>query len=592
MIFKAQTIPSPWGEGVEHRETDEGIAISVPLTRPRYRAPTLSQGRGVVFAFLLLFTMTTIASASDPTHAIAMHGTPKHDAGFTYLPYANPNATQGGTFTQCAIGTFDTLNDNTIKGKPAQGLHLLNDPLMRRVWDEPFGLYGVIAKTVTMPDDRSSITFTLNSNAQFHDGTAITTDDVQYSFDTLKTKGKPNTRNVYSTVKNVNVADKHTITFEFDDTANRETPMILAMMPIYSKAHWDAREFNSTTLDIPLGNGPYKIKSIDEGKKITFEKIADYWARKNPVHIGHYNFDQMVFDYYRDEQVALEAFKSGECDIRREANPAKWQVNYAQDDKYIREELRHSRPERTRGFIMNTRRAPLNDIRVRQALNLAFDFDWMNTSLLHGKTKQINSTFSNSILANPTNYGTANKRENLKQAADLMTQAGWPLKDNKRFELSFILNNPAEEKIALGYARDLKRLGVTLNIRTLDTSQFFGALNDYDYDIVSWRWVNSLSPGTEQSIYWGCDAANTQGSRNYAGVCDAGIDAEIGKLSNAIDYDSLTTHAKTLDKLIMDQHLFIPLYYTGVDYVARWPQINRPDRQSLYGSVMETWWRE
>jgi len=384
--------------------------------------------------FFILLLIPLAVRANEPTHAIAMHGTPKHDNNFTHLPYANPNSTKGGQFTQCAIGTFDTLNDNTMKGKPAQGLHMLNDPLMRRVWDEPFGLYGVIAKQVIMPDDRSSITFILNPNAQFHDGTPVTTADVQFSFDTLKTKGKPNTRNVYSTVKNVGVADKYTITFEFDETANRETPMILAMMPVYSKAYWIEREFDATTLDIPLGNGPYKIKSIDEGKKITFEKVTDYWARKNPVHIGHYNFDIMEFDYYRDEQVALEAFKSGECDIRRESNPAKWQVNYAEDDNYIREELSHSRPERTRGFIMNTRRAPLNDIRVRQALNLAFDFDWMNTSLLHGKTKQINSTFSNSVLANPVNFGTTNKRENLKQAADLMTQAGWRLKNGVRFD--------------------------------------------------------------------------------------------------------------------------------------------------------------
>jgi len=541
---------------------------------------------------IILLLIPFIVQANEPTHAIAMHGAPKHTADFTHLPYANPNATQGGKLTQCAIGTFDTLNDNTMKGKPAQGLHMLNDPLMRRVWDEPFGLYGVIAETVTMPDDRTFITFTINSNAQFHDGTPITTADIQYSFNTLKNKGKPNTRNVYKTVKNIEIQDKYTITFEFDDNANRETPMILAMMPIYSKAYWEGREFDSTTLDIPLGNGPYKIKSIDEGKKITFEKVTDYWARKNPIHIGHYNFDIMEFDYYRDEQVALEAFKSGECDIRRESNPAKWQVNYETDTDYIREELSHSRPERTRGFIMNTRRAPLNDKRVRQALLLAFDFDWMNTSLLHGKTQQINSTFSNSPLANPVNFGTANKRENLKQAADLMTQAGWPLKDGQRFELSLMLNNPAEEKIALGYARDLKRLGVTLNIRTLDTSQFFGALNDYDYDLVSWRWVNSLSPGTEQSIYWGCDAANTQGSRNYAGICDTQIDAEIEKLSNAVDYDALATHAKNLDEMIMEQIPFIPLYYTGVDYVARWPYINRPDTQSLYGPVMETWWRD
>ncbi len=364
------------------------------------------------------------------------------------------------------------------------------------------------------------------------------------------------------------------------------------MMPIYSKSHWETHEFDATTLDIPLGNGPYKIKSVDQGKTITYEKITDYWAKNKLVNVGHYNFDQMIFDYYRDEQVALEAFRSGECDVRRESNPAKWQGNYADNADYITEELSHSRPEHTRGFIFNSRRAPLNDIRVRQALTLAFDFDWVNQSLFHGKTKQVNSTFANSPLSSNFNFGTNNKRENLKQATELLEQAGWPLQNGQRFELSLILNNPSDEKIALAYARDLKRLGVTLNIRTLDTAQFFGALNDYDYDMVSWRWVNSLSPGTEQAVYWGCAAATTKGSRNYAGLCNPQINLMIENLTKSTDYDNLVAQAKILDSAIMNQHLFIPLYYTGVDYVARWPYINRPDTQSLYGMVLETWWRE
>lgn len=545
-----------------------------------------------LIVFTLLFTSFS-ANANEALSSVAMHGQSKHIESFTHLPYANPNATKGGTLTQCAIGTFDTLNDNTMKGKPAQGLHLLNDSLMRRAWDEPFTLHGVIAKEVIFyPDAREAVTFILDPNAQFHDGTPITTEDAAFSFETLKKKGKPNTRNVYNSVKNVILEDKYTITFEFDDTANSETPLILAMMPVYSKTYWNDKEFDATTLNIPLGNGPYKIKAIDEGKKIIYEKKVDYWAKNNPVNIGHFNFDQMIFDYYRDEQVALEAFKSGECDIRREASPAKWQVNYDKNDDYIREELNHSRPERTRGFIMNTRRAPLNDEHVRQALKLAFDFDWMNKSLFHSKAQQVDSTFSNSRLAGNYAFGTSNKRENLKQAAELMTQAGWPLKDGQRFELSLILNNPAEEKIALGYARDLKRLGVILNIRTLDTAQFFGALNDYDYDMISWRWVNSLSPGTEQSIYWGCEAANTLGSRNYSGICDEKIEKQIGSLTNSKNYEDLVRAAKELDETIMNHHLFIPLYYTGVDYVARWPYIKHPEIQSLYGMVLETWWRE
>jgi len=521
-----------------------------------------------------------------------MHGAIKHTREFSHLPYANPSAIKGGKFTQCAIGTFDTLNDNVMKGKPAQGLHLLNDPLMRRVWDEPFSVYGVIAQNISIPDDRSSITFYLNPNAIFHDGAPITTKDVDFSFKTLRDKGKPNTRNVYKLVEKTTITTDYEITFHFGKGFDRETALIIAMMPIYSKSYWETREFDATGLTPPLGNGPYKIKSVDAGKSITYEKVTDYWAKNNPVNIGHYNFDYMAFDYYRDGQVAVEAFKSQECDIRREFNPAKWQVNYDDQSEYMTEEIAHSRPEPTKGFIMNTRRAPFHDINVRRAMTLAFDFDWVNRTLLANTGKPITSTFSNSPLQGDFQFDNRDKRERLKDASRLLDTSGWPLKDGKRFEISLLLNNPQQEKIALGYARDLKRIGVILNIRTLDSAQFFGALNDYDYDMISWRWINSLSPGTEQSIYWGCGAANTQGSRNYSGLCDTNIDFKIKQLSNAKTYDDLTSHTKKLDRIVMDQYPFVPLYYTGMDYIARWPHIRHPDTQSTYGVVMETWWQE
>jgi microcin C transport system substrate-binding protein len=544
-------------------------------------------------ALLILTSLAFTSHASEPTSAIAMHGSsPMNEDDFTHLPYTNPNATKGTTLTQCSIGTFDTLNDNTMKGKAAQGLHMFNDPLMRRVWSEPFGLYGVIAKNVILPDDRASITFNLNPNAIFHDGSRITTADVNFSFESLRDKGKPNTRNVYKLVDKVTIENDKTIRFDFGEGYNQETALILAMMPIYSKTYWSTRDFDKTTLDIPLGSGPYKIKSIDQGRKITYEKVTDYWAKNNPVHMGHYNFDHMTFDYYRDEQVALEAFKSGNCDVRREFNPAKWQINYDDNGDYTREELTHSRPEPARGFIINTRRAPLNDIKVRKALSLAFDFDWMNKTLFHGKAHRVDSIFSNTKLKSNFSFNNNNKREKLKTANELLDTSQWTIKDGKRFELSLILNNPAEEKIALAYARDLKRLGIILNIRVLDTSQFFGALNDYDYDLVSWRWVNSLSPGTEQNVYWGCDAANTKGSRNYSGICNPEIETTIVKLADAKTYDDLTAHAQTLDSMIMNAYLFIPHYYTGVDYVAHQPRIHHPKNQSLYGMVMETWWSE
>lgn len=550
-----------------------------------------------LFAFIL-FTMTLPAFAAEPVSAIAMHGTPKYAGGFTHLSYANPDAPQGGTLTQCATGTFDTLNGNNIKGKPAQGLHLINDQLMQRVWGEPFSLYGLVAEKVIVPEDRSSITFILNPKARFHDGTPITTDDVAFSYETLKTYGKPNTRVVYGLVETVDTIDKQTIRFNFSDDADRETPMILALMPVLPKHYWADKEFDSTTLNTPLGSGPYKISAIDPGKKITFEKVDDYWANDLPVNRGHYNFDRMVFDYYRDEQVAIEAFKAKECDIRREFNPARWETDYTNDQGYIPESLSHSRPEWARGFIFNLRRPPMDDIRVREALSLALDFDWMNRTLFHGKAKPITSTFPNSVLAATNEQDVSDLRTRLRQADTLLKDAGWNVangkrvKNNQPLELTLILNNPDEEKIALAYTNTLRRLGVTLKIRTLDTAQFFGALNAYDYDMVSYRWINSLSPGTEQMVYWGCEAAKTEGSRNYAGICDQDIDNAATATAQAVTYDDLIEKAHTLDRLLMAQHLFVPLYYIGQDYVARWPQIRHPETQSLYGMVLETWWHQ
>lgn len=540
----------------------------------------------------LIFFCAPALQAREIAHGLAMHGDPKYNRDFSHLSYTEPSATKGGTLKQCALGTFDTLNDNTIKGKPAEGLYLINDPLMRRVWDEPFTLYGVIAKEAITPADRSSIMFILNPDAIFHDGSRITTADVAFSFETLKEKGKPNTRNVYKLVDTVEIIDDYTIRFNFNGNHDRETPLILAMMPVLPKAYWKNREFDATTLDIPLGNGPYKIASLNPGKEIIYEKVPDYWAKDLGVNKGHYNFDRMAFDYYRDVQVAREAFKSRECDVMREFNPAQWQAAYSPDEGYIMESLPHARPEKAAGFIFNTRRTPFHDVRVRQALTIAFDFDWVNSALLRGEGKPITSTFPNSSLAASTQYTAMEKRDRLRRADDLLNAAGYVLNDGKRFAFTLLLNNPAEEKIALAYARDLKRLGITMTIRTLDTAQFYGALNDYDYDMVSWRWVNSLSPGTEQAIYWGCAAAKTIGSRNYAGLCDPDIDAAITALTKSTTYDQLTARTQHLDRLIMAQYPFIPLYYMGVDNVAYWPWIHHPKTQSLYGMVLETWWRE
>lgn len=543
----------------------------------------------------------TDTQAQEANHGIAMHGTLKYPASFPHLDYANPDAPQGGKLHQAVVGQFDTLNSLNIKGNPAAGLHFMNDTLAVRVWDEPFTLYGLIAKEIIVPDDRSSITFILNTQARFHDGEPILAEDIKFSFETLKEHGKPNTRSVYKLVENVVSENAHHIRFELGDGYDRETVMILAMMTVIPKHYWEGKSFDETTLEIPVGSGPYMIESFEAGRQITYKRTPDYWANSNPVRVGHNNFDQLVYDYYRDETVALEAFQAGEYDMRREYNLTRWTQAYDTSRGFVKEEIAHSRPEPLRGFIMNTRRSLLSAPAVRKAMITAFDFEGVNARLFSNKATQVSGLFYNSALASDTKLPghDLSRRERLKAADSLLTDAGYIVKDGIRttpdgqpFELTVILAGADEEKIALDFARNLERLGIKLTARTLDTAQFMGALNDYDYDLISWRWINSLSPGSEQLIYWGCDAAETKGSRNYAGLCDQDIDDLAKQIALSTNYQELTDLAKQLDRTVMGQYPIIPLQSLGKDFLAHHPSLKRPTTTPLYGMVVETFWKE
>lgn len=569
-----------------------------------------------------------------------MHGAPKYAPDAPALDYVNPAAPKGGTLKQAVIGAFDTLNPHNIKGKPAAGLEYLYDRLAARVWDEPFTLYGLIAEKIIVPDDRSFITFVLNPAARFHDGAPITTADVAFSFETLKTHGKPNTRRVYALVDKVDIADDRTITFTLGEGRDRETVMILAMMPILPKHDWapdggPAKDFAATTLTPPVGSGPYRIASVEAGRRITYDRVPDYWARDLFVNRGQYNFDHLTYDYYRDKTVMIQAFQAGEFDLYREFDPASWINNFGQTSStgpnpaaqtpagqnYITAEIPHQRPESVRGIIFNTKRPLFQDRDIRRALALAFDFDWMNTTLFHGKARRIDSTFPNTDLAAPAQITAAEQallapyaanlppqlwplpapeslRERLKLADKLLTDSGWVIKDGKRvnaqtgapFAFTVTMTEPELEKIMLAYAGTLRKLGIDLTIRSIDSAQFVGILSAYDYDALAYRWVNTLSPGTEQQIYWGCAAAETEGSRNYARICTPAIDALAAAVATARTRDELTLYIHALDRAIMSESLFIPLYYIGVDYAAHSPRLKRPDTTPVYGMVVESWW--
>ena len=553
-----------------------------------------------LFLFFVFIILSTPVWAND--FGIAMHGKPLLKAGDSFS-YANVSAPQGGTLKQSVVGSFDTINPFTLKGKAAQGLNLFYDRLTIRSWDEPFTLYPLIAEHIEIPDDRSSITFTLNKKARFNDGSPITSDDVLFTYALLKEKGRPNMRTVYKLIKRAEIKDKQTITFYFGEGYNRETAMIVAMMPVLSKRYWSTKNFDQTSFEIPVSSGPYLIDSIDEGRQIIFEKNKNYWAKDLPILRGLYNFESISFDYFRDDSVAFEAFKSGDIDIRNEIDPAQWQSSYdgarvasGQIQKY---EIPHGRVERMWGFIFNTRHAPFDNVNVRKALSLALDRPWLNRNLFHGQYKLTNSFFANSDLAyTPPATKILTMRQNLIQADQLLKSENYIIQNGKRIHkdtkvplrFEILIGSPEDEKIALAYKRTLAKLGVVASLRSLDSTSFRDRMIRYNYDMLLYFWQNSLSPGTEQALNFSCAAAKEEGRFNYSGICSEDIDALVYALPDVKTRDELIEHAKELDKQLLESYIAIPLFHAGFDRIAADKRIGFPKRPALYGTVLESLW--
>ncbi|MGB0718878.1 MAG: extracellular solute-binding protein [Bdellovibrionales bacterium] len=544
-----------------------------------------------------------------------MHGAPKYGPQDTHVEYADPNAPKGGSLKTAAIGTFDTINPYAIKGKAALGLNLVYDRLMARVWDEPFTMYPLIAERYDMPEDRSSITFTLNPKARFHDDAPITADDIIFSFETLRDFGRPNMRRVYKLVKSVTKQEDGSIRFDFGDGYDRETALIIAMMPVLSKASWQGQDFDSTTLDKKNLNGPYRIKNIDAGRSITYQRIPDYWAKDLLPNKGHYNFDEITYDYYRDDNVAFEAFAAGDLTLRREGDSAKWDTIYdfpaVQSGETVKTAFDHGRPQPARGFIFNTRRPPFDDINVRHALSLVLDRNAINALLYNGEKRLIKSYFPNSPFSSmhpDDNQDLGDQqtdpdfrqdaREQMRHAATLLKQSGWAIengqqtKNDKTLSFELLLQTPEDEKLALHYAQSLKRLGIDLRIRVTDSADFLRRLNAYDFDMVLHDWQSSLSPGTEQLLYWGCAAATQPGRFNYAGICDPDIDAAATSVADTKTRVELVETMRKLDAKLLAGYYMVPLFYNAQDYIAYDRHIHAPQTTPLYGPVLETWWME
>lgn len=567
---------------------------------------------------------------AERVNGISMHGAPKYGADFSQLDYVNADAPKGGTLRLAKTGSFDTLNNNIITGTTAEGLEHLNDRLMQRVWDEPFTMYGLVARGIEVSDDRSHVTFYLRPEARFHDGTPMTAEDVKFSFDMLRQHGHPVRRRVYGLVSDVTITDPHTISFTFGTGYDRESVMILAMLPVLPKHYWEKADITKTTLKPPLGSGPYKIESVEPGRKITYTRVKDWWAKDLPVARGQYNFDTITYTYFRDDDVAVQSLMAGGYDLRRETDINNWLLSETakpvKDGRLIRDEISHQRPEWFKAMIFNTRRAPFDDIRVRKALGLMFNAQWVNQALFAGALKRLNSSFANSALApqgvaqgaelqllepwradlQPEVFGDVWKppagaaRDRQREALKLLQEAGWTLNNQRMtnkatgqpLTFEILLSDPRDEKIALSYARDLDRIGITLRVRTVDTAQFTGRLEAFDYDMVVFRWINSLSPGNEQVNYWGSAAAANRGSRNYAGVSNPAIDTLADAIARTTTREGLVTACHALDRALMQGHYFVPLFYIGRDLVIHTPDIGKPAQAPIYGAVLESWWKK
>lgn len=560
-----------------------------------------------------------------------MHGTPLYPVDFPAFSYVNPAAPKGGTLRLTVTGSFDTLNPHVVKGVPAAGLSYVFETLLARSWDEPFSLYPLLARRISVPDDRSSITFFLDPDARWHDGTPVTADDVLFSLAVQREHGTPNRRQYYAMVAGAERIDGATVRFTFasqaDGSYDRELPLLMGQMPIHQKAWWQGRDFSRTTLDPPMGSGPYRIAAVEPGRRIVYARDPGYWGRDRPTRRGLFNAGLVIFDYYRDETIALQAFLAGEADVRRESDPGRWAEGYAGPalaaGRIVREDLPHHRPEMARGLILNTRRPLFADRRVRAALGLAVDFAWMNRSFFHGALTRTASYYPNSELAAaglPTGLELAaleplrsllppevfthpytppggGDRAALRDAFAQLAAAGWVMRNGRLtngagqpFAFEILLGSAGDEREAQEIARALARLGITATVRTVDSAQYQTRLDSYDFDTTVRGWISSLSPGNEQLYYFGSAVADTPGSRNLPGIRDPAVDTLAGSLARASSREELVARVHALDRVLLWGTYMLPLFHDTADHMARWSHVHRPDVTPLYGPVIDAWW--
>lgn len=578
------------------------------------------------------------ASAQVPErhqHGIAMHGEPGLPAGFTHLPYVNPDAPKGGTLRLGELGTYDSLNPFILKGVAPNGIReYVYESLLGRSADEPFSLYAHLAKSVEMPDDRSFVTFHIDPDARFSDGKPVTAEDVLFSWRLLKEKGQPYHRAHYSVIARASSPAPGVVRFEMSEHGNRETPLLVALMPILPRHRIDPDTFDQTSFAAPIGSGPYVVREIDAGRSLTFVRDPDWWGRDKPMGRGRYNFDRIRFDYFRDQTTLFEAFKSGDIDLRNEDDAGRWAEGYdfpaARDGRIVRAEIPTGWPAGMTALVFNTRRPHFSDSRVRRALLLAFDFEWVNHNLFHGHYTRTQSFFARSELSShgkpadatervllapwlaavkpemldgtfalPVSDASGRNRENLRTALGLLREAGYVqeggrmVKAATREPLTFemMAAKRGEERLFQAYARSLALIGVGVTIRTVDSAQRWSRLKSFDFDMIQWTWGASLSPGNEQRNRWASTSADAANALNFAGVKEPAIDAMIEAVVAARERPAFVSAVHALDRLLLSGDYVIPLYHPKGLWTAWRNDLRRPERVPLAGLALETWWK-
>ena len=607
----------------------------MPAMLIAWAASAASPVRAALCSVCILSALAT-GAAAEAAYAIAMHGAPAMPEDFTALPYANPDAPQGGRLVQGVLGTFDSLNPLIVKGVAVQGLRgYVIESLMARGYDEPFTLYGLLARTVETDDARSYVTFSLDPQAHFSDGVPVTAADVIFSWQLLRDHGRPNYRTYYAKVVKAEALDARTVRFELTDSNDRELPLILGLMPVLPQHAIDVATFEQATFKKPIGSGPYVVGAVDLGKSMTLERDPDYWGRALPINRGLWNFAELRFDYYRDANANFEAFKTGLYDVRSERDPSRWQTGYdfpaVRDGRIVKESFPSGLPKSSSAFVFNTRRAVFADIRVRQALSYLFDAEWVNRNFFFDLYRRSASFFDGSELSAyhrpadarerallepyrdavrpdvldgtwspPLTDGSGRDRTSLRRALALLDAAGYALKGTTmreratgkplRFEIMVMSRD--EERLALAFSSNLARAGIAAQVRLVDAVQYDQRRVSFDFDMIEYRWEQSLSPGNEQSFYWGSAAADEPGSRNYMGVRSAAVDAMIAAMLRARQRADFVAAVRALDRLLISGCYVVPLFYLPGQWVARWTRIAHPVRTSLSGYLPETWWHQ